>query len=377
MTVYSHPMKRVIISVTNDLSTDRRVDKVARSLQKLNFEVLLVGRKLPNSLTVVSPYKCRRMKLLFRRGPLFYAEYNVRLFFLLLFRKADVFLANDLDTLLANFLASKIKGIPLVYDSHEYYTEVPELVNRKRVQRFWQRIERWIFPKLKHVYTVNESIAKIYREQYNVDVEVVRNLPEKQVVKKIMNRVELGLPENRFVMILQGAGINIDRGGEELIKAMKLLPDCFLVIVGSGDVLPRLKLMVRELKITERVLFRPRMPYEEMMQYTLNADLGLTLDKATNLNYRFSLPNKIFDYMKAEIPVLTSDLPELRKIVEQFEVGAIVSATVPENIAAAVEKIRQSPEDQKRWSENTKFAHDSLNWENEESTLHHIFKNIG
>jgi len=369
-------MKRVIISVTNDLATDRRVDKVARSLQKLGFDVLLVGRKLPDSMALEREYACKRMQLLFSRGPLFYAEYNLRLFFLLLNRKADVLLANDLDTLLANYLASQINGAALVYDSHEYYLEVPELVSRKRVQRFWHRIERWIFPKLKHVYTVNESIAEIYRAQYGVPVQVVRNLPEKQVVKKIMSREELGLPTDRFVMVLQGAGINIDRGGEELIAAMEHLPHCFLVIVGSGDVVPQLKLMARELKVTERVLFRPKMPYEEMMQYTLNADLGLTLDKDTNLNYRYSLPNKIFDYMKAGIPVLSSDLPELRKIIDQYDVGMVVDSANPKAIAAAVESMRQSPEKRERWMKNTKFANDSLNWESEESTLHSIFKNF-
>lgn len=370
-------MKRVIISVTNDLSTDQRVDKVARSLQKLGYRVLLVGRLLPDSARLKREYPCHRMKLWFRKGPLFYAEYNLRLFFLLNAVKGDVFLANDLDTLLANYLASRLKSKPLVYDSHEYYTEVPELKGRKHVQRFWLRIERWIFPKLKYVYTVNHSIARIYEDLYGVPVKVVRNLPESQEVNHILCREELGLPTDKFVVILQGAGINVDRGGEELIEAMVHLPECFLVIVGSGDVVEQLKTQSRMLKISGRVLFRPKMPYEEMMQYTLCADLGVTLDKDTNLNYRFSLPNKIFDYMKAGIPVLSSNLPELRNIIEEFQIGTIVHSHNPEEIAKAIEAIRLNPEQKRQWAENTKFAKSSLNWENQEAVLAAIFRNIG
>ena len=370
-------MKRVIISVTNDLSTDQRVDKVARSLQKLGYRVLLVGRLLPESARLKREYPCHRMKLWFRKGPLFYAEYNLRLFFLLNAAKGDIFLANDLDTLLANYLASKLKSKPLVYDSHEYYTEVPELKGRKHVQRFWLRIERWIFPKLKYVYTVNHSIARIYEDLYDVPVKVVRNLPESQEVNHILCREELGLPTDKFVVILQGAGINVDRGGEELIEAMVHLPECFLVIVGSGDVVEQLKTQSRMLKISGRVLFRPKMPYEEMMQYTLCADLGVTLDKDTNLNYRFSLPNKIFDYMKAGIPVLSSNLPELRNIIDEYQIGTIVHSHNPEEIAKAIEAIRLNPEQKKQWAENTKFAKSSLNWENQEAVLAAIFRNIG
>lgn len=369
-------MKKVIISVTNDLSTDQRVDKVARSLRKMGLEVLLVGRLLPDSSPLKRDYPCRRMKLWFRKGPLFYAEYNLRLFLLLLFNRADVLLANDLDTLLANFLAARLKGKPLVYDSHEYYTEVPELKGRKHVQRFWLRIERWIFPKLTHVYTVNDSIAAIYEDMYKVPVKVVRNLPESEDVKKIMCREELGLPTDKFIIILQGSGINVDRGAEELIEAMVHLPECFLVIVGSGDVVQQLKTKTRQLKISGRILFRPKMPYDEMMQYTLNADLGVTLDKDTNLNYRFSLPNKIFDYMKAGIPVLSSDLPELCNIIDKYQIGAIVKSHEPKEIASAIEEIRTHPDRKKQWAENTKFAKSSLNWQNQEAVLVDIFKDL-
>ncbi len=367
-------MKRVILSVTNDLSTDQRVDKVARSLQKSGYQVVLIGRLLPDSVPLRRDYPCHRMKLWFRNGALFYAEYNVRLFFLLMTIRADILLANDLDTLLANYLVSKCKKRELVYDSHEYYTEVPELKGRKHVQKFWLWIERWIFPRLKHVYTVNQSIAKIYEDLYGVPVKVVRNLPETEEIAKILCREELGLPSDKFIVILQGSGINIDRGGEELVEAMTYLPQCCLVIVGSGDVIEQLKSMTKVRKLSARILFRPKMPYDEMMQYTLNSDLGVTLDKDTNLNYRYSLPNKIFDYMKAGIPVLSSDLPELRRVIDEFQIGTFVGSHDPKDIARAIESVRSNPAQHKQWAENTKFAKSVLNWQNQEEVLASIFR---
>ncbi|MCA1760901.1 MAG: hypothetical protein LC658_14130, partial [Bacteroidales bacterium] len=120
--------KRIIVSVTSDLVSDNRVHKTCTTLGEMGFEVLLVGRKLAGSQPL-SPrnYQTKRIKLFFNKGPLFYACFNFRLFCLLLFSKCDLLLSNDLDTLPANFLASKLKNKPLVYDSHEFFTEVPEL----------------------------------------------------------------------------------------------------------------------------------------------------------------------------------------------------------------------------------------------------------
>jgi glycosyltransferase involved in cell wall biosynthesis len=369
-------MKRVVISVTNDLSTDQRVDKVAQTLTKLGLEVLLVGRLLPGSLAISREYQTHRMKLLFNKGPIFYAEYNFRLFLFLLFNRANILLANDLDTLLANYLVSGIKRIPLVYDSHELYTEVPELVSRPKVQAIWLKIEQWIFPKLKHVYTVNKSIAEIYQAKYNVTVQVIRNLPRIEQLQKTASRQSLGLPENKKVIILQGAGINMDRGGEELIEAMALLPEYFLAVVGSGDVLEALKSRTEQLGIAGRVIFKPKMPYADMMQYTLNADLGVTLDKDTNLNYRYSLPNKIFDYIKAGIPVLSSNLPELRNVIESYDIGAIFLSHQPKVIADTIHQILSDEPRMLRYRENTKFAAAKLNWESQEPQLAKIFETL-
>ncbi len=371
------PRRRAIVAVTNDLATDNRVARTCDVLTELGYAVELVGRMLPGSLPMERPYGVRRWHLVFRKGPLFYAEYNIRLFLHLLFRPGALLVANDLDTLPACFLAARLKGTELVHDAHEYFTEVPELVGRPGVRRIWLALERAIFPRLKHVITVNDSIADAYLERYGMRPVVVRNIPQARPLGPLRSRAELGLPEDAFLLVLQGAGINVDRGAEEAVLAMRSLEDCMLLIIGGGDALPVLQRMIVQEGLEDRVRLLPRMPYEEMMQYTRNADMGLTLDKDTNLNYRYSLPNKLFDYLKAGIPVLATDLPEVAAVVRRSGAGLIIPAPTPEAIALAVQGSRAGGDRLKTLRQNAIFAAASLDGDREREALKALFQALG
>jgi len=366
--------KIAIVCVTNDLVTDQRVHKTCLTLQKCGFFTIEVGRMLPESLPLQRPYVTKRFKLCFRKGPQFYAEYNIRLFFYLLFAKVDLIFANDLDTLPAAFLAAKIRRKKIIYDTHEYFTETPELVHRPKVQAIWQKIENFIFPKLQVIITVNDSIAELYKKKYNKNLQVVRNIPPTYIPPRLKTRKELDLPENKHILILQGTGINKDRGAEEVLTAMQYLQNCILLIIGSGDVLPALQKMTKELKLENKVIFKTKMPFEELRQYTCNSDLGLAIDKDTNLNYHFSLPNKLFDYIHAGIPVLASDLPELKKIINRYDIGYFLQNHDPKNIAATIEYIFENAERYKTVKSNTEKAREQLCWENEEKNLLQIIQ---
>ena len=366
--------KKVIVSVINDLVTDQRVNKVCETLELIDCDVLLVGRKMRNSPKLDSRgYKMHRMNLMFEKGPLFYAEFNVRLFFYLLTKKADMLIANDLDTLLPNHLVRFIKKTPLIYDSHEYFTEVPELVSRKHIQAIWKFIERKLFPKQTDIITVNDSIAGLFENDYGIRPSVVRNIPRKRLPVEKVSKKKLGLPENSHVIILQGSGINVDRGSEELIEAMQFVNNAVLLIVGGGDVIDTLKLMTKKFEIEQKVIFKPRVPYLQLMQYTAIADLGLTLDKSTNLNYKFSLPNKLFDYIQSGVPILSSRLPEIESIIQQYDVGDFISDHIPQNIAKRINQILSNPVQMEKWKKNCKFAASELTWENEEKVLIDIY----
>ena len=366
--------KRIIVSVTNDLYTDQRVHKVCQFLHENNYNVLLVGRKRRSSLKLnPRDYKTKRMRLLFEKGALFYAFFNLRLFFFLLFRKSDVLLSNDLDTLLANYLISKIKRNRLIYDTHELFTEVPELTSRPKVRKIWLGIEKWIFPKLKTVYTVNQSIADIYTKRYNVPVKVVRNISPKWVVTGIKTKLELQLPEDKHIIILQGAGINIDRGAEEAVEAMKHVEHAVLVFVGDGDVIPQLKTKVISENLNEKVMFFGKKPYDELMQYTYHADIGLTLDKNTNPNYKYSLPNKVFDYIHTNTAIIASDILEVSNIVQKHKVGLIINNVSAMSISKAITTLIKDQQKLITFKENCSKASEIENWGKEKAVLTSIF----
>lgn len=357
--------KHIIVSVTNDLVADQRVHKVCSFLQENDYVVTLVGRKFSHSLSVDRDYQTKRLRLLFTKGPLFYAFFNFRLFFFLLFKKADVLLSNDLDTLLPNYLVSKLRRKKLIYDSHEYFTEVPELVGRPKVKAVWEKLEKRLVPKVHKMYTVNESLAKMYADKYQREVLSVVNLPYyKEVVE--VNKAE------KFTAIYQGA-LNKDRGLEELIQAFSLLNDMHLWIIGDGDVSEALKQLVFQLNISDKVKFFGKLPFEQLRQYTLKAHVGVSLEKSTNLSYEYATPNKVFDYISAGLPVLTCSLPEIKRIVNTYDVGTCIETVEPNAIAEKLIWYKENPEALKNWSKNAEEAAKELCWEKQLSVLEELF----
>jgi glycosyltransferase involved in cell wall biosynthesis len=262
----------------------------------------------------------------------------------------------------------------MIFDSHEYFTETPELVHRPKVQRVWKRIEGFVVPKLDEMITVCDSIANLFRKKYGVDCHVIRNIPPRKALPPKGDKQALGLPADKHLLILQGSGINIQRGAEELVQVMAMLDDCFLMIIGGGDVLPILKQMVEDLKITDRVRFFPRMPYQQMMAYTQLAELGFCLDKDTNLNYRFSLPNKLFDFIQAGVPIVASHLTEIEKIIRQYDLGLFIENHEPATIAATIREALSDEVRREQWQRNLAVAAQDLCWENEEQKLLEIYR---
>lgn len=357
--------QKIIVSVTNDLTTDMRVDKICNTLLELNYDVLLVGRVLPNSIRVKRIYPTRRFKLWFNKGALFYANYNVRLFFFLLINQFDLLWSNDLDTLLANFLASKIKGKKIIFDSHEYFTEVPELVSRPKVKAIWKRLERWILPRLKHVFTVSQSIADLYKKEYGIDVKLLRNVP---VLNNQVVEVENIKIQGKKTIIYQGA-VNVGRGIHQMVEAMRHVENAQLLIFGRGDISMEIEQLVLKLKLEGKVKLMGEIPLGKLRGYTCQANLGLSLEEDMGLNYRYALPNKLFNYIQAGVPVLVSNLPEMKNLVVQYQVGEIIESHEPKHIALKINEMLGDLNKMQTWSLNAKNAALELNWEKEKKVI--------
>jgi glycosyltransferase involved in cell wall biosynthesis len=336
---------------------------------------VLVGRKLNDSLPLLPrPYRTHRMRLVFTKGPLFYAGYNIRLFLYMIFHKADILVSNDLDTLPATHLAAIFKKVPHVHDCHEYFRGMPELNERPFTLRIWKWFEDRIFPKLDAVYAVNGSIAKIYSEEYKVPVIPVRNVPLRKTGSSLPAPKIEGINENDRIILYQGA-VNVDRGLEEAILAMKYLKSpAKLLIIGTGDVFNDLLSLRHREKLDECVILTGRIPFEELPAYTGMATIGLSIEKDVSLNYHYCLPNKFMDYIQAKVPVLISPLPEMKAVVEKYNIGEVISGHDPVILAGKIDEMLNDPEKLNRYRKNCEFAASELCWENEENELINLFK---
>jgi len=373
-------MKKVILSVTNDLFSDQRVDKVCNTLLEMGFDVSLVGRRYNDSPKIAKrSYKTFRLHLFFRTGPLFYAEFNLRLFFWLLFHHFDIYVANDLDTLLPNVLISKIKRKKLVYDAHEYFLGILEIQDRPKVKKVWSIIEHFCFPKLKKVITVSQSIADLYHQQYGKEVKVVRNIPilrNEKMMDKTSIRKELELPIDKPIIIYQGNAIHRDRGGEEIVEAAPFIDNGIVLIVGQGDVVPDLQKRVQEMGWKDRVIFTGRVTPELLRKYTAAADIGVTFDKNVSPNHYYSLPNKLFEYIHAGIPIIASNLPERKRIIEEYGVGVVLEDLSPEFVGKVINDMLQDSTKMEQYRENCYKAALKLNWQEEEKVLREIYNEV-
>ncbi len=371
--------KRILVSVSNDLITDQRVDKVSTSLYRNGYDVFLIGCIKKERKPLKRPYQTYRFNLLFKKRFVFYLEYNLRLLFILLFKRKDMLLCNDTDALPANFIASKLCRVPLVFDAHELFPEVPELVNRPQIKRVWEKIEDLFFPHLKYSYTVCESIAEHYKQKYGITMRVVRNIPTKESGTTPKSATQNTNPnllpslEGKKLLLYQGA-INMGRGIEWLINAMPYLESCILCICGDGDLFEEMKTLTKKKQLDDRVFFTGRLPFEELNQYTSIADLGFVLLENRGLSYYYSLPNRIFDYMKYGVPVLASNFPEIARIVETHQTGKLISHYEPEYLAKIILEMLDEWGDKSAYQNRLNELSKKFCWENEEQVMLEIVK---
>jgi glycosyltransferase involved in cell wall biosynthesis len=344
----------------------------------MGFHVTVVGCRFKNSPKLkVRDYQVRRIRLFFKKSFLFYAEYNFKLFFYLLFHQMEVLTANDLDSLLPNIIVAKLRKKKLVYDSHEYFCQMLSIIHRPFVQHFWHQIERYCIPKVQYAITVSQSIADAYHKEYGIHFNVVRNIPPAHAVTITETRHSLGLPEDKFIVLMQGNDISSNRGSEELLEAIPYVSEkAILLFVGNGETVPYLKLRTKELNLEERVIFVGRVTPDRLFNYTSLSDVGVSLEKSTSLNQAYSLPNKIFEYIKAGIPLLISNLPERAAIISQYNIGEIAQDFTPKNIANLLNKMIDNPILCQQFKANCSTAANELNWENEEKVVKSVYENL-
>lgn len=346
---------------------DQRMQRICNSLQK-EFSVELVGRYLPNSPSLsTQSFLQTRLTCFFNKGFLFYAEFNIRLFFYLLLYPFDIVCGCDLDTLPAAVFAAKLKMKKVVYDAHEYFPESPELIGRKKTQQFWFFIEKIFVPMSDKLYTVCDSIATIFNEKYNLKCHTIRNLPYYSFVESDRNF-------DSNILLYQGA-VNIGRGLKEMIDAMIYLSNFELHIAGDGDIKSALEDYVKQNKLDSKVKFLGKINPDKLKQITRNCFVGINILENIGLSYYYSLGNKTFDYLQASVPQILINFPEYKKLNDKYSIGVLVNDLNPQTLSEAVLNLKNNEVRYRQFQNNCQIAARDLCWENEEEKLLMLYRN--
>jgi glycosyltransferase involved in cell wall biosynthesis len=360
-------LKRIFFTVTNDLTYDQRMNRICTSLAESGYDVTLVGRQIRSSLPLKEEkYKQRRLRCWFKTGKLFYVEYNLRLSSYLMFRKMDAICAIDLDTIVPCHTVSVFKRIPRVYDAHELFTELKEVVTRPFIKKIWKAVESRLVPRFRFGYTVSESIAEEFNRRYGVNYKTIRNVSR-------LREFDTDRPQGKFILY-QGA-VNEARAFEYLIPAMKWV-NSPLVICGDGNFMPALKELIKAHQLEHKVELKGMLPPSELWTISQQAYMGIAVAEKEGLNQYYALPNKFFDYIHAGLPQVTMDYPEYRKLNKQFEVAVLIDNLAPQRIAAAINNLLLDDVIYAKLRENCLMARLKLNWQHEEKKLLAFYKSV-
>jgi len=360
----------IIFTVINDLTYDQRMIRICKSLVSNNYKVLLVGRKLTESKPLQSqPFQQKRLNCFFQKGKFFYLEYNLRLLVFLWKKKFDAVCAIDLDTIFPAYYVSRWKGKKLVYDAHEFFTEVPEVIERPLVKKVWEWIGRKIVPTCAYCYTVGHALAEVLEKKYETHFEVIRNMPR-------FNDLEKENSTQQKPIILYQGTLNVGRGLEEMLEAMTEIQEAELWLAGEGDLSGFLRKKTIQLQIENKVKFLGYLLPDELRKITSQATIGINLLHNNSLNYYYSLANKTFDFVQAEVPAIHMNFPEYQNLIKEKKVGVLIDDLRKETIVDAVNALLQDAVFYKKLKENCGEARLIWKWENEEKKLIEFYKRV-
>lgn len=359
--------RRIVCTVTNDLNYDQRMIRICTTLAEAGHDVTLVGFRRKKSKPLIErPFKQVRLPIMAEQGKLLYVHYWINLFFFLLFRKADVLCAIDLDTIMPVYYASRIKRVKRVHDAHEIFTELREVITRPSVYRMWKWIADHTIPNFPVGYTIGECYAEDFKSKYGVNYGVVRNAT---VLRPVI------IPEKPERFVLYQGAVNVGRCFEQLIPAMKEV-NARLIICGEGNFYDNALALAKEHGVEDKVVFKGYVPPAELVAYTIQAWVGVTLFEDTSLSNRLSLANRFFDYMHSGVPQLCNKYPEYERVNAEYEIGTLVAELTPAAIAAALNRLLTDDEYYGRLQHNCMEARKKYCWQEQAKTLLATYENL-
>ncbi len=365
--------KRVLISFLGNINYDTRARNLLGSLRTIGHEVDTVSfdwydRPQGGPVAVVKLSKAGSSLF-------FYAKFALTVILKLIFNKYDLYIASDIYNLPFLSFFAKFRSKPVFYDSRELFKYLAGLKDKATVQKLLAAIENSYISDCDKIIVTGMMDAEVLTEDYNLPARkfiLLRNLPHKTVTIPWLDiRKKFGFSAESIILIYQGVILK-GRGLPVLIEALKRMENVCLVIMGDGDLRGELENLVETEGLQERVVFTGTIPQEYILEYTAGADIGCTLIENISKSYFYALPNKMFEYIAAGIPVLASNLPQMMQIIDNYGVGKYAD---PEDIEAVVSAINELADPVKRAdiAENARNAHEVLNWEAEFEAVKHHF----
>lgn len=371
----SNRKKSVTIAFLGNAAHDTRVTNLTKSLNEDNFDVRVISFDwiTPNFKTTIGNTSIFKLDKS-RSSISYYLNFLRILFSELLKTNSSIYIAEDIYTLpLVTFIA-KLRKAKLYYNSREFYTFLGGLRNRKMLQNTIRWIERFFIKKVDQVLVTGEGDAQFLQEYYGIsNTVVIRNLPlERKPENKIDLREKLNVPEIDLILLYQGVILE-GRGFKQILDALAEVDNFHLVTLGSGVFQSEYEKFAEELNISNRVHFLGTIDQSELINYTATADIGLALIENISKSYYYALPNKLFEYIMAEVPVLCSNLPQMKKIVEEYKVGEVVDIEKDGELVARLKSLTNNRDNLFEYKQNCKTASTELNWQKEYEKVKFLF----
>ncbi len=362
---------KVCIAYLGNPFNDSRITNLKNSLEQdgCNVKVISFDWTSTNFKTIhgdISVFKLKKRKF----PLLFYLSFAIRLKFELFKTKVNIYFAEDIYTLPFVTFFAKVHGGKTYYNSRELYAFTGGLRNRNIIQAMLKKLESFFIHKADLVLTTGKMDSEFIHKFYGINNSlVIRNIPLLQQPNQIVNlRKELNIANSSKILIYQGVLLE-GRGLRLIIKSLTSLPNIHFVIIGDGFLRTDLEILAGNLDVKSRIHFLGMKRQSDLINYTAAGDIGLAVIENISISYYHALPNKLFEYIMAGLPVISSNLPQMEKIVNQYKIGEVINLENSEEFKSALIKMLNTPSLLSEYQSNCKIAAQELNWQNEYSKV--------
>jgi glycosyltransferase involved in cell wall biosynthesis len=359
--------KKVLITFLGNINYDTRCKNLFESLSVNGYDVEFFGFDW-----LTKDFKATYGKITIHKlnkgffSSLFYLKFSLILKLKLLSSKASIIFAEDIYTLPLVVMIGKLKGAKVYYDSRELFGYLAGLKGKKHRQAFWKWIERIFIRKVDYIIVTGKMDEDFIREKFKTDKTIIiRNLPRYYKPLIITDlRSNLQIEKSKKIILYQGTVVK-GRGIQKIFDVLKELPQYVFVIVGGGEDEEYYKQIAAKMDLVDQVYFIGKYTQEELPKITFAANAGAALIENLSLSYYYALPNKLFEYIMAEVPVIVSNLPQMKEIIKTYQVGLAVDPENKDEVISALKKLSEDENLYKTFKHNCKSASEELNWEEE------------